>query len=397
MVKTYFLWAKFTRWSVAGFLIVFTIHASRSAEPPETTAPEVVVTAQAEPESLTSPSQEQAAEQKKEVPGAFTLRSTDEMKLGRASNFDDLLRRTPGVVFQTDNGTEMTKVSIRGSGIQSEDEPLGVQFMLDGLTINQGDGEAILEDFDLATIKYAEVFRGADALRYGSITLGGAINLVTVTGYDADPFYFRLEGGSFGYFRGQLTSGGVEGPFDYVTSAMGRVRDGFRDHSQENTERFFGDLGYKISENWENRFYLTLERTDRQLPGGLTKQQLNNDPQQANQDAIEQDFNKEWTFMRLADKISYRKDGYQFDAGLFWFHRDMEELGFFSPDFAEGITQFYSDNYGLSLNSVTPGELFGRRNNFTIGFTFQLEREASQNYQNLGGHPGAITVGNEGS
>ena len=269
--------------------------------------------------------------------------------------------------------------------------------MLDGLTVNQGDGEAILEDFDLATIKYAEVFRGADALRYGSITLGGAINLVTVTGYDADPFYFRLEGGSFGYFRGQLTSGGFQGPFDYVASVMGRVRDGFRDHSQENTERFFGDVGYKFNENLENRFYLTLDRTDRQLPGGLTKQQLNDDPQQANQDAIEQDFNKDWTFMRLADKISYRKDGYQFDAGLFWFHRDVEERGFFSPDFAEGITQFYSDNYGLSLNSVTRGELFGQRNIFTIGFLFQLEREVTQNYQNLGGNTGATTARNIGT
>ena len=178
MVKTYFLWARvsrFTRWSVAGSLVVLTIAVSRSAEPPETTACEVVVTAQAEPESLTSASQEQAAEQKKEVPGGFTLRNTEEMNLGRASNFEDLLQRTPGLFFQTDNGTEMTRISIRGSGIQSEDEPLGVQFMLDGLTINQGDGEAILEDFDLATLKYAEVFRGANALRYGSITLGGAI------------------------------------------------------------------------------------------------------------------------------------------------------------------------------------------------------------------------------
>jgi len=288
-----------------------------------------VVTAQAEPESLTSPSEEQAAEQKKEVPGGFTLRNVDEMKLGRSSNFEDLLQRTPGLFFQTDNGTEMTKISIRGSGIQSEDEPLGVQFMLDGLTINQGDGEAILEDFDLATIKYAEVFRGANALCYGSLTLGGAINLVTVTGYEADPFYFRLEGGSFGYFRGQLTSGGFQGPFDYVASVMGRYRDGFREHSEENTETFFGDVGYKFNENLENRFYLTLDRTDRQLPGGLTKQQLNDDPQQANEDAIEQDFNKEWTFMRLADKISYRKDGYEFDAGLFWFHRNMDEQGFF--------------------------------------------------------------------
>ena len=54
--------------------------------------------------------------------------------------------------------------------------------MLDGMTLNQADGEAILEDFGLATIKYAEVFRGANAFKYGSITLGGAINLVTMTG-----------------------------------------------------------------------------------------------------------------------------------------------------------------------------------------------------------------------
>ena len=397
------MWLMWRGWSVFATTAVAVIAIQKSypadisdtvTEPPEENESEVVVTAEAEPESLTSASEEQAAQQKKEVPGGFTLRNTDEMKLGRASNFDDLLQRTPGVFFQTDNGAEMTKVSIRGSGIQSEDEPIGVQFMLDGLTINQGDGEAILEDFDLATVKYAEVFRGADALRYGSITLGGAINLVTVTGYDAAPFYFRLEGGSFGYFRGQLTSGGVQGPFDYVASAMGRVRDGFRDHSQENTERFFGDVGYKITENWENRFYLTLDRTDRQLPGGLTKQQLNNDPQQAMQDAIDQDFNKNWTFMRLADKISYRKDGYEFDAGVFWFHRDMDERGFFSPDFAEGITQFYSDNYGLSLNFVVRGELFGRQNLFTIGYLFQLEREVAQNYQNLGGHTGATTARN---
>ena len=140
------------------------------------------------PESNTAPSIDEAEKQKEEIPGGLTIKDTDEMNRGRASNFEDLLQRTLGVFMQTENGAEVSKVSIRGSGILSEDEPLGVQFILDGLTLNQGDGEAILEDFDLATVKYAEVFRGANAFKYGSITLGGAINLVTMTGYDADPF-----------------------------------------------------------------------------------------------------------------------------------------------------------------------------------------------------------------
>ncbi len=356
----------------------------------------VIVTGETESESLTSPSAEKAAEQKSEIPGGFTLKTPDGMDRGRASNFEDLLKQTPGLYLQTDNGTEVTKVSIRGSGILSEDEPLGVQFMLDGLTINQGDGEVILEDFDLATIKYAEVFRGADAFKYGSLTLGGAINLVTMTGYDIDPFQIRLEGGSFGYFRGQVTFGGVAAQFDYVGSVMGRSRDGFRDHSTEDTERIFGDVGYKFSDHLENRFYVTLDRVDRQLPGGLTKQELNDDPQQANPDAVAEDFNKKWEFVRLADKISYRNDGYEFDAGAFWFHRNIEERGFFEQDFRKGITAFYSDNYGINLNLVTHDELFGRRNIFTIGISPQLEREVTQNFENLLGHRGQTTALNTG-
>jgi len=104
------------------------------------------------------------------------------MKLGRASNFEDLLQRTPGVFLQSENDAEVSKISIRGSGITSEDEPLGVMFLLDGLNFNQGDGETILEDFDVAALSCAEVFRGADAFKCGALTLGGAINSCRLPG-----------------------------------------------------------------------------------------------------------------------------------------------------------------------------------------------------------------------
>jgi iron complex outermembrane recepter protein len=154
---------------------------------------EVTVTGQATG-SLTSVSSEESMEPKTEVPGAFTVKTTDDMQLGRASNFEDFLQRTPGVFLQSENGTEVSRISIRGSGITSGDEPLGVMFLMDGLNFNQGDGEATLEDLDVAALSHAEVFRGADAFRYGALTLGGAINLVPLTGYDAAPFQVRLEG-----------------------------------------------------------------------------------------------------------------------------------------------------------------------------------------------------------
>src|SRR5215475_6136833 len=217
--------------------------------------------------SLTTTSPEESERQKTQIPGGFTVKTSEDMELGRASNFEDLLQRTPGVFLQSENGSEVSKISIRGSGITSEDEPLGVMFLMDGLNFNQGDGETILEDFDVASLSYAEVFRGADAFKYGALTLGGSINLVPFTGYNAAPFQVRLEGGSYGFFRGDMSGGAVQGQFDEFGAMDFREREGYRDHSRENTEIFFGDLGYKFNDQMENRFYLTLDRTNRNLPG----------------------------------------------------------------------------------------------------------------------------------
>ncbi|PYI49295.1 MAG: hypothetical protein DMF11_01485 [Verrucomicrobia bacterium] len=286
------------------------------------------------------------------------------MKLGRASNFEDLLQGAPGVFAQSENGMEVTKISVRGSGITAEDEPLGVMFLLDGLSYTYGDGEGILEDFDVSSLSHAEIFRGAAAFKYGALTLGGAINLVPFTGYDSAPFQSRVVGGSFGYFRSDVTGGAVQGPVDEFGSITGRVRDGFRDHSQENAETIFADVGYKFSDQIENRFYLTMNRVDRDLPGGLTKSEMEKAPEQADPLAIVQDWNKQWEHIRLADKLSI-------------------------------IEKVYSNNFGGNLNFVSRYDLFGRKNVLTVGFSPQTEDEHSQNYENDFGHTGPITARGE--
>src|SRR5215813_735869 len=385
-------------WSVLAITALVAIQEAQGVDTSNNAAEAEGVTVTAEATgSLTSVSPEESAEQKTEVPGAFTVRTTDDMELGRASNFEDLLQRIPGVFFQSENGSEVSKISIRGSGITSEDEPLGVMFLLDGLNFNQGDGEAILEDFDVAALSHAEVFRGADALKYGALTLGGAINLVPFTGYTAAPFQVRLEGGSYGLLRGGVSGGAVQGQFDEYGAIGLRSREGFREHSPENTEILFADFGYKFSDHVENRFYLTMDRTNRNLPGGLTKSEMESDPTRANPLAVAQDWNKEWTYIRMADKLTIRTDVVEFDAGIFWFHRDLENRGFFSPDFREGIEQFYSDNFGGNLNFVSRHELFGHPNILTIGLSPQYEHEPSQNYENIFGHAGATTARGIGS
>src|SRR5437773_5450015 len=94
----------------------------------------------------------------------------------------------------------------------------------------------------------------------------------------------------------------------------------------------------------------------------------------------------------MADKLAVRTEDVDFEAGVFWFHHDLENRGFFSPDFREGIEQFYSDNYGGNVNFVSSHELFGLRNMLTIGLSPQYEDEPTQNYENIFGHPGATNA-----
>jgi iron complex outermembrane recepter protein len=362
-----------------------------SAAPPET-MPKTVIEGSNVAGAATSPSLEEAAYQRREIPGAITLRDTSDMYRGLASGFQDLLARTPGLVMQSENGSEVGEMSIRGSGVLSDEEPIGIMFLLDGFPMNQGDGQAILEDFNLGAVKYAEVFRGANAFKYGSITLGGAVNLVSRTGYDAAPAELRLEGGSFGFFRGQVASGGAEGSVDYFAAVTGRRTDGYRLHQAENSEDFTGNLGWKLSDRLENRVFISFSRTDRQRPGGLTKDQLEEDPRQADPVAVQQDLNKAWTYSRIADKITFKTDTEQIDAGVFWWHRNLVSRDYYTADSPDGIQGYYSDNVGVVLNSVTRGQVFGQANTLTAGLSPNVEREVDANYQNIGGLRGARTA-----
>ena len=386
-----------TRFAVFSSLLAAMLwpNLARSADLPSTnqpvTLPSVTVIGTNTPASLTSPSIGEAKDNGLRVPGGYTVVDADKLQRNRGSSLQDLLDGVPGLNLQSQNGMEATKISIRGSGILSDDEPLGLQVLLDGFTFNQGDGEVILEDLDPGSIQDAEVYRGANAFKYGAITLGGAINLTSKTGYDSDPFSIRAEGGSFGFVQGQVSSGDVIGPADCYASVSGRGREGYREHSSENTEVGYGNFGYRITTNTENRFYVTLARTDRLTPGALSKDQLQSDPQQAVPENVEQNTGKEWYYLRLADKLSFKNDVQEADAGGYWWHRNLQDRGLFDADNFDGIEDYYSDNFGFLLNSVTHHQLFGHMNNLTVGANPTFEFEHDSDYQNIDGNKGAQT------
>jgi outer membrane receptor for Fe3+-dicitrate len=104
-------------WSVLAItaVAVIAIQEAQAANTSNNSAEteEVTVTGEATG-SLTSASPEESAKQKTAVPGAFTVKTTDDMELGRASNFEDLLQRTPGVFLQSETVPKFARFQFEG-------------------------------------------------------------------------------------------------------------------------------------------------------------------------------------------------------------------------------------------------------------------------------------------
>ena len=180
--------------------------------------------------ALTSPSTAEARAEIQRTPGAVAVVPATAYKASTpAVTIKDALDFTPGVFVQTKWG-EDTRLSIRGSGLSRNFHGRGVYLLMDGIIpISTADGSSDFQEIDPTAYRYIEVYKGGNALRYGANQLGGAINFVMPTGYDADAFGARFDLGSFGFHKTAASSGGVSGATDYFITGTWQEQDGFRE------------------------------------------------------------------------------------------------------------------------------------------------------------------------
>lgn len=364
------------------------------AAPTATTMPEITVRGTQDSPSLTVPSVSAARTELARTPGGTTVVDAEEYRLGRAASFEDVFQSAPGVYAPArgSDGDEV-KLSIRGSGLDLGFHLRGIKILQDGVPVSLADGFGDFQSIDPLSLRYVEVWRGSNALRYGSTTLGGAINFVSPTGYDADPLRVRFEAGSHDYYNGQISSGGVSGALDYYVSVTGMSREGFQQHSQLDNERFYGNFGYRISDDLETRFFLTYVRSRSDLPGNLTKQEIKTSPGSADPDAIAFDQGRDVDWLRIANKTTWRPDStHRVEGSLYYTRFELDHPLFWNPFFLNGLGVRVGtyDSFGAELRYLSEEDWFGRKNRFTLGFapaaTFIHDERLINDFGKRGAH-----------
>lgn len=269
-----------------------------------------------EPGTLTVPSTAQATTNIQRTPGAVAVVPDTAFKSGPAQTIKDVLDWVPGVFAQSRYGDD-ARVSIRGSGLSRNYGNRGVNMYMDGIPINTSDGLVDLFEIDPTAYRYVEVYKGANAMRYGGNALGGAVNFVTPTGRDAYRFDGRIDAGSFGYLKSQVSTGGADGPYDYFVTTSAQQLDGYRDHSEGHSERLSSNFGYQFSPDAETRFYLNANQIRQELPGEVTKTSALHSPRKADSEFQRLDQQRNIDSVRLANKTTLRFDSTTLEFGVF--------------------------------------------------------------------------------
>ncbi len=346
-------------------LLVFGCPAAQAAE----RLPAVSVTGDPSP----APAQKGIDEAYADVartPGGASIVDMDTVRQGRVSTWMDALGLAPGVFVQERFGSEEARIAIRGSGLSRTYHGFGLRVMQDGIPVNAADGSFDMQTIDPTAARYVEVLRGANATAYGSGTLGGAINFISPTGYDAPAALFRAEAGSFGYARLQAATGKVVKPaseggpvWDYYLSASAMRQDGFRDHSAQESEKAVGNIGAKISSELESRFFFGAVRSRSQLPGYLTKAQLLTDPTAAQDPTWPDNFQRrDVDAYRLANRTVYTRGDYQLDIAAYAMRNEL-----WHPILWGRIRQ-NTDTFGGHLKLSDRSQLLGHANLLTVGY-----------------------------
>jgi iron complex outermembrane receptor protein len=326
-----------------------------------------------------------------DLPVSIDAFDKEQIQEGKAQvNLSETLVRAPGVVANTrQNYAQDLQISIRGFGARSTFGVRGVRIIADGIPLTMPDGQGQAANIDLSSAKRVEVLRGPFSALYGNSS-GGVINVFTEDGPEDLTITGSAWGGSFDSSRFGLKLGGQQGLVNYIFDASRFDTEGFRDHSAATRDTVNGKVRLDISADTKVTLIANyLNQPETQDPLGLTKQQMEDDREQAGANS---------------EAFNTRKSIENSQAGLVLEHKFSAEdslrvLGYsgsrtvqqFLAINLRGVIDLNREFGGLDARWTRQTSLGDRPFTFTAGVNYDRMQEARKAFTNNAGSIGAIS------
>lgn len=356
-------------------IAAFVPPVAQAADKADTEVSSVIVTARPNPED--PPVVADARKRLSETPGAVSVISQESYINRQTLALDDMLRDAPGVYAQRKWGGDI-RISIRGSGIGNANHNRGLLIAQDGVPLNEADGSGDSQVADPLNTRYAEVYRGGNALRFGGALLGGAINMITPTGKDAGfENQVRIDGGSYGLLREHVAIARQSGDWDVYVAGTNQTSQGWRSQSQQDIQFGSLNIGRSFGEDREVRFIVNGSNIKQQIPGALTLAQFNANPRQTASASLAGGQARNQRGVRSSLSTTWRvNEDLVFQGALYVVWKDLDH-----PIFQ--VIDQQSRNYGAFGRFDWDGEIGGKRADAFFGAWYRTGDLDSNFFTNL--------------
>jgi iron complex outermembrane receptor protein len=244
--------------------------------------------------------------ERKLTPGNVTTVDGEDLYQRSVTNLADVLRYVPGMWSESVSGSDEIFFSSRGSNLDATSyDKNGIKLLQDGLPVTAADGNnhnraldplsAALRDGG-AWRECAHLWRQHAGRRHRLQLADGPQQRCPVAvgaGRQSRPAQ-RAPGRWLR--RRQLRCAGLGG-----VSRLGRLSR----HSEQQTRAVYANAGWRLSEAFTARLFVTAVDSDAKLPGALTRAEVEENPDQASPAAADANYGKQVDTRRAALKTTW--------------------------------------------------------------------------------------------
>lgn len=235
-------------------------------EPPESELPEIEITGYLQPRM------------RWETPASVNIINKKNLELHSVESMVSAMNTVPGVRME-ERSPGSYRLSIRGSLVRSPYGVRNVKIYYNDFALTDAGGNTYLNVLNVNDLQGIEVLKGPDGSLFGANS-GGVVLLKSNIGKE-DVINFGAYTGSFGLAGNSFYLARNSGKHFWTVRQSYQRSDGYR-HNSANYRLFF-----QVSDRWQyrsNNFiegYAFYSDLDYRTPGGLTKEQYEEDPRQS--------------------------------------------------------------------------------------------------------------------
>jgi iron complex outermembrane receptor protein len=314
-------------------------------------------------------------EEVRQVPANVSVITSQQIEQSGATTVVEVLNKLESIQFRDYSGnSSQSVVDMRGFG---GDNPFGKTLvMLDGRKLNRPDMSSInWLQIPLDNIERIEVVRGASSVLYGDTAIGGVINIITKKGKGKPKFNASVIAGSYGLHNERVGVTGATDKWTYALTGENNFNFGYRERSKLSSQGGGFDVGYVANDLLNVSLGASFNKTDYQMPGALTKVQMEQDRRQyqpatpanwANA-APDDDGSDKYTNVNLGIKSYFGSWG-QMDINLLYGKKDLQTN---MPSWTfNKFSNTGTDTYGITPKYILAKEIFGFKNKLIIGLDY---------------------------